>query len=144
MSLRMNVRVRLVSWQGFAEQLAAIRTTVFVLEQGVPAEIEHDGRDPECVHALAEDDQGRALGTGRLLPDGQIGRMAVLAVARGAGVGTALLHALLDAAAERQLPRVQLHAQAHAQRFYARHGFEVSGEEFIEAGIAHVMMQRRP
>ena len=35
-----------------------------------------------------------------------------------------------------------LHAQTHAKGFYEAHGFQVEGEEFMEAGIAHVVMTR--
>src|SRR5512137_863097 len=68
-------RVRLVDWREASETLARIRTTVFVEGQGVPPAIEMDGRDGECAHALAESSSGAPIGTGRLMPDGRIGRM---------------------------------------------------------------------
>lgn len=134
-------RVRLVDWREASGTLSAIRTTVFVGEQGVPPEIEIDGRDPGCAHVVAESDSGEAVGTGRLMPDGRIGRMAVLAAWRGRGVGAAMLEALVAEAKRRGLRETYLHAQAHAKDFYARHGFVVEGEEYLEAGIPHVLMR---
>ncbi|MBX3715316.1 MAG: GNAT family N-acetyltransferase [Burkholderiales bacterium] len=134
-------RVRLVDWREASGTLSAIRTTVFVGEQGVPPEIEIDGRDPGCAHVVAESDSGEAVGTGRLMPDGRIGRMAVLAAWRGRGVGAAMLEALVAEARRRGFRETYLHAQAHAKDFYARHGFVVEGEEYLEAGIPHVLMR---
>ena len=134
-------RVRLADWRDASSALSRIRTTVFVAEQNVPPEIEIDGRDPECVHALAESASGEAIGTGRLMPDGRIGRMAVLAAWRGRGVGTAILAALVDEARRRGLRETYLHAQSHARDFYARHGYVVEGDEYLEAGIPHVGMR---
>ena len=136
-------RVRLVEWRDASAVLSAIRTTVFVGEQGVPPEIEIDGRDPECAHVLAESVAGEAVGTGRLMPDGRIGRMAVLAPWRGRGVGAALLEALMAEARRRGFREVYLHAQSGAKDFYLRHGYAVEGEEYLEAGIPHIGMRAR-
>jgi predicted GNAT family N-acyltransferase len=136
-------RVRLVDWRDASPVLAGIRTTVFVGEQKVPPEIEIDGRDPECVHALAESATGEAVGTGRLMPDGRIGRMAVLAPWRSRGVGAAMLEALMAEARRRGLREVYLHAQSGAKDFYLRHGYAVEGEEYLEAGIPHIGMRAR-
>ena len=138
-----DFRVRLVDWRGASPTLTRIRTTVFVGEQGVPPGIEMDGRDPGCVHALAESAAGEAIGTGRLMPDGRIGRMAVLAAWRGKGVGAALLDALMGEARRRGFRDTYLHAQSHAKDFYARHGYVVEGEEYLEAGIPHIGMRAR-
>jgi len=127
-----------------------IRETVFVAEQGVPAELELDQHDPQCVHALARDDAGRAVGTGRLLPGeghgarvvAHVGRMAVLKEWRGQGVGGALLARLVEAARERGDTEVALNAQSHALGFYRARGFVEEGAEFIEAGIPHRAMRR--
>jgi predicted GNAT family N-acyltransferase len=119
-----------------------IRATVFVDEQKVPAELELDAWDPQCLHAVAFDGAGHALGTGRLLPDGHIGRMAVLQAARGTGVGSALLVALMEAARLRGHGAAVLSAQTHAVPFYRRHGYEVIGGEYLDCNIPHVDMRR--
>ena len=135
--------VMLVDWREARVMLSEVRTTVFVEEQGVPPEIEMDGLDPECTHVLARDLDGFPVGAGRLMPDGRIGRMAVLADWRGSGVGGAMLVALMDEARRRGQPEVYLHSQSHAKAFYERHGFAVEGEEYLEANIPHVGMRAR-
>lgn len=139
---RADIVVELGSWDALRAEAVPIRTTVFVHEQNVPAAIELDAYDPLSVHAVARDRAGRAVGTGRLLPDGHIGRMAVLKQARGGGVGSAILIALMEEARRRGHTAVVLNAQTHAVPFYARHGFTVVSEPFDDAGIAHVTMQR--
>ena len=119
-----------------------VRFTVFVQEQGVPREIELDAHDPRCVHALALDDAGNAVGTGRLLPDGHIGRMAVLTQWRGRGVGGSILDALIAEARRRGFAEVALSAQVHALAFYRAHGFKPVGGIYDEAGIPHQAMRR--
>jgi len=135
-------RIRRADWQRDQAALAHVREIVFVHEQGVPLALEWDGIDPQCQHVLAEDERGMAVGTGRLLPDGHIGRMAVLQSWRQRGVGSALLRELMAMAAERGLSEVVLNAQTQALGFYARHGFSVDSEAFLDAGIAHQRMRR--
>jgi len=122
--------------------LHSVRQQVFVVEQGVPADLERDALDAVCVQVLARDVDGAAIGTGRLLPDGRIGRMAVLPGWRSQGVGEALLQALVQAAMDAGLPQVSLHAQLPACDFYARQGFVPEGSRFEEAGISHLQMRR--
>jgi hypothetical protein len=73
--------VRRADWDRDREDLRRVREAVFVREQQVPLELEWDGLDEACVHVLALDGGGLPIGTGRLLPDGHIGRMAVLLLA---------------------------------------------------------------
>jgi len=122
--------------------LHRVRQQVFVVEQGVPADLERDELDAVCVQVLARDADGAPIGTGRLLPDGRIGRMAVLRGWRSRGVGEALLQALVQAATDAGLPQVSLHAQLPACDFYARQGFVPEGGRFEEAGITHLQMRR--
>lgn len=139
----MTFRVRAAQWERDEAKLKSIRYDVFCVEQGVPESLEWDGIDPQCRHAIAEDEAGREIGCGRLLPDGHIGRMAVRPQWRGRGVGSALLDALIRLASERGDRKVMLNAQTHAMPFYARHGFVAVGEPFDEAGIPHQSMEAR-
>ena len=136
-----NWIVRTVHLDTHLGQLHAIRRIVFIEEQGVPESLEWDRYDARSQHVLAYEPEGIAVGTGRLLPDGHIGRMAVLRPWRRRGVGSALLAALLDLARKQKLPLVRLHAQTHAVGFYAKHGFTVTSDEFPEAGIPHRAME---
>lgn len=140
---RAEVRIELGAWDELAQEATPIRHAVFVQEQGVPVDIELDEWDPLSLHAIARDGDGRAIGTGRLLPDGHIGRMAVRKPFRRQGVGRALLDSLVTAAIGRGLSLLQLHAQTHAEGFYAQAGFVAEGDEFGEAGIPHRRMARR-
>jgi predicted GNAT family N-acyltransferase len=134
--------VRITDWAADSAALRAVRRAVFIVEQGVPESLEWDNFDPQSVHALAVDSHVRAIGCGRLLPDGHIGRMAVLAGWRGRGVGAALLLRLVDLAREAGHRRALLNAQVSAMPFYARYGFTATGEAFEEAGILHRIMER--
>jgi len=136
------VNVQLGPWADLGELASAIRFEVFVQEQQVPISEELDAMDPDCLHALAFGSQGAALGTGRLLPDGHIGRMAVRHVARKKGVGTAVLKALVEAAHTKGFSEVVLGAQLHAKDFYLKQGFVEFGEIFLDANIDHVMMRK--
>lgn len=141
-------RASAVDYADAKDELHAIRETVFVQEQGVPAEIERDALDPACVHVLARSLDGTPIGTGRLVPPDEregarIGRMAVLAPWRSHGVGAAMLAALLHEARARDWHDVSLHAQAGAIDFYLRNGFAPYGPRYMEAGIEHQSMRLR-
>lgn len=138
-----SFHVERVNWQDAEQELRLIREFVFIGEQNVPKELEWDGKDEACVHVLARDDKGRAIGTARMTADGHIGRMAVLRAWRNRGVGSAMLTALITIARARQLPWVQLDAQTQALDFYLRHQFEPQGETFMDAGIPHQHMKRQ-
>ncbi len=133
--------VKRVSWLEAGDVLRAIRTTVFVDEQRVPEDLEWDGLDEQCTHALAQTAAGEVIGTGRLLPDGHIGRMAVVKHWRRKGVGGAILKELIAAAVDAGHASVVLNAQTRALEFYARFGFEVKSDVFMEAGIPHRSMR---
>jgi predicted GNAT family N-acyltransferase len=136
------LRIELLSWEKARAHAAPIRFTVFVEEQRVPLEIELDERDALSVHALVFDRE-KPVATGRLLPDGHIGRMAVLKDWRGRGIGALMLKALLQRAKARGDAEVVLSAQIHAVPFYRAHGFALEGDEYLEAGIRHQAMKRR-
>ena len=134
-------RVVVDRWAALKVHAEPLRHAVFVVEQHVPEDLEYDAFDPVSLHAVAFDASDRPVGTGRLLPDGRIGRMAVARPERGRGVGAALLSALVEEARLRGDREVVLAAQAHATPFYQRAGFRAYGEPFVEAGIDHVMMR---
>lgn len=136
------LRIELLPWSEARAEASAIREEVFVREQGVPRELELDELDTQCLHALARAPDGQAVGTGRLLPDGHVGRMAVRPAWRRHGAGGAILEALVDAARARGLRTVLLSAQTHALAFYGRHGFVAEGDVYQEAGIPHRAMRR--
>ncbi|MFZ3186048.1 MAG: GNAT family N-acetyltransferase [Pseudomonas sp.] len=136
-----EVHVRLADWKKDQAALRRIREAVFIAEQAVPAELEWDADDASAVHFLAFEGE-YPMGTARLLPDGHIGRVAVLKDWRGLKVGDKLLRAVIDEAEKRGLKQQMLSAQVHASSFYERFGFSVVSDEFLDAGIPHVDMVR--
>lgn len=135
-------RVDAADYAADRDALRAVREAVFVREQGVPLELELDAQDPDCLHVLARDADGRPIGTGRLTPAHTLGRMAVLPQWRGRGVGAAMLAALTGLARERRWNAIELHAQVDAIGFYLRHGYLPIGPRYMEAGIEHQSMRR--
>ncbi|MET0377746.1 MAG: GNAT family N-acetyltransferase, partial [Spongiibacteraceae bacterium] len=135
-----ELNIHPATWSADSVKLAAIRRDVFIEEQHVPADLEWDGEDELAQHWLANVD-AHSVGTVRLLRDGHIGRMAVQKAWRLRGVGAALLQTVIAAARTQNLRELYLHAQNHAIDFYARHGFEVEGPEFMDAGIPHRTMR---
>ena len=135
---------RTVRWQEAEDRLRRVRHAVFVVEQGVPESLEWDDADGVSLHALAVDADGAPIGCARLLPDGHIGRVAVLRAWRRRGVGAALLARLIGEAHACGDPRVVVNAQVEAMPFYARYGFVATGDVFEEAGISHRVMERAP
>jgi predicted GNAT family N-acyltransferase len=129
--------LREASWQQDCTEIAQLRRTVFIEEQCVPDELEWDGLDEDALHILAEDVNGNAIATARMLTDGHIGRVAVLRSWRGLGVGRALMSYLLEMAQQRGDSHVFLDAQVDAIDFYRRLGFVAEGAVFMDAGIPH-------
>lgn len=136
-----SVSIDVGDWISLETALKCVRGAVFVVEQGIPDELEWDENDASGRHALAWID-GRPVGCGRLLPDGRMGRMAVLAEYRGHGVGRRILEALIHAARQEGMSLLQLHAQIHALGFYEKAGFVADGPPFDEVGIPHQRMVR--
>ena len=135
-------RIELLNWEQAQPKAGPLRFAIFVGEQNVPPGIELDDLDANCVHALAYDEAGNAIGTGRLLPDGHIGRMAVVQEWRRQGVGAAILEALMEEARRRGHKEVVLSAQLQAAEFYREHGFVAEGKVYEEAGILHQKMRK--
>jgi YbgC/YbaW family acyl-CoA thioester hydrolase len=140
------VDVRLGGWDRLGADARRVRQAVFSEEQGMAAELVADDSDAQALQAVAYNRFGVPVACGRLLRAApglaQIGRMAALATVRGAGLGTAVLDALLEAARERGDREVMLKAQSAAAPFYRRAGFAAVGEPFVEAGMPHLEMRR--
>ena len=135
--------VSIADWSIHEDVIYSIREQVFVQEQGVPIELERDDQDNSCAHVIAElVDSKLMIATGRVLSDGHIGRMAVLAPFRESGVGSLVLGTLIRIAAA-ELTTVYLNSQLGAIPFYERQGFKVVGQDFLDAGIIHRRMTLR-
>ena len=137
----MNITTIICDYESNTEDICAIRYVVFVEEQNVPEELEIDGLDGEAKHVLAFID-GLTIGTGRILSDGHIGRLAVLKKYRGQGAGKLIMKELMKWAKDMNLEKVWLSSQWHAHSFYLDLGFVCVGEIYEEAGIDHIKMYR--
>jgi predicted GNAT family N-acyltransferase len=117
-----------------------LRRVVFIEEQGVSEADEVDDLDDVALHLLALLD-GQAVGSARLLVQGEvgkIGRVCVLSQARGAGIGAALIKAAVARfRGVEGVTKAKLGAQVHALGFYKGLGFEVMGPVYDDAGIDH-------
>lgn len=137
-----QLKIKVADWKKDKDDLKNIRRRVFIEEQNVPEELEWDEFDDSSIHFIATLDE-RAVAVARLKPDGQIGRMAVLAEHRNQGLGSLLLQFVLQQAAKQKLNKVYLHAQTSAIRFYEKQGFASCGEIFYEANIPHREMLKK-
>ncbi len=137
----MNTTSIICDYESHTENICAIRYEVFVDEQNVPEELEIDGLDGEAKHVLTFVD-GVPMGTGRILSDGHIGRVAVLKNYRGLGIGKSIMKELIKCAQDMSLEKVWLSSQWHAHSFYLDLGFVCVGEVYKEAGIEHIKMFR--
>jgi predicted GNAT family N-acyltransferase len=138
------VRVRRARDAAERDAAVALRQRVFCEEQGVPRTLELDGRDGEAIHIVALRG-GDVIGTCRVLLDGstaKLGRLAVASGERGRGLGTRLLRTAEREARIAGAGRVALHAQEQARELYAANGYRPYGEQFVEAGIPHVAMEK--
>jgi len=133
----MTFSIQQVEWAEQQQALCQIRMEVFVAEQRVPVAEEIDGRDGDCIHFLATDRQQHPIACARILPDGQIGRMAVIKSWRGTGLGARILQAAIAYGKKKGMTELYLHAQVDAIGFYQRSGFFVDGPVFLDAGIEH-------
>jgi len=137
----MNIQSIICNYEENQKDICRIRFEVFVNEQNVPEDLEIDGLDNEAKHVLAYvDDQ--AIGTGRILSDGHIGRVAVLEKYRGLGIGKLIMQELINWATESKLNKLWLSSQWHAHGFYLDLGFLCDGDLYEEAGIDHIKMYR--
>ncbi|WP_206955739.1 GNAT family N-acetyltransferase [Trinickia acidisoli] len=136
-----DVTVAAGDWNGLGEDAARVRDAVFVRELRIAAPLVSDEADHDAVHVVAYR-AGDAIAAARLLPDGAIGRLAVLSAARREGIGSLVLRTLIVRAAQQGHACVRLYAQRDAVPFYRQHGFTTVGESFYEAGVEHIEMMR--
>ena len=132
--------------RGAAERqaLLALRHEVFVEEQGVPRELEIDEHDESALQLVAFE-EGRLIGTCRVLEDGdqaKFGRLVVARSARGRGIGAALLGEAERRARALGCERMVLAAQTSAVGLYERAGYTARGDVFLDAGIEHMTMEK--
>jgi predicted GNAT family N-acyltransferase len=137
---KLLIEISIVSFSNQQQDILAIRHRVFTVEQQVDPNIDFDGLDGLALQVLASSD-GIAVGTGRMLTDGHIGRIAVLKEYRGKGIGSDIIQALVNQAREAGMAKVFLGSQVRAVPFYEKLGFSAAGDNYIEANILHTPME---
>lgn len=129
-------------------EVIALRVAIFVVEQNCPyLELDDKDREPQTIHLLGIDEQGKLIAYARILapgvsyPQASIGRILVAKKARGAGVGQQLVNravaALLSIWSD---AGIQIGAQAHLVDFYESLGFIVNSKVYLEDDIPHLDM----
>ena len=139
------MEVREVQTRAELDAALALRERVFCGEQGVTPAADRDGRDGESTHLVAVED-GRVIGTCRLLPRGDVvrlGRLAVEADQRGRGIASKILGLADEVSRGLGARRIDLHAQTYAIELYRTDGYVETGDRFVEEGIEHVSMEKR-
>lgn len=128
-------------------EILKTRQEIFVVEQNCPY-MDIDGLDENSIHVFSMNEEGRVTGCLRVFMRdekkkvAQIGRVVTLT--HGTGLGGILLHKGVEIALERfEADSIYLEAQTYAIGYYAKEGFQVVSEEFLEDGIPHVKMERR-
>ena len=141
----MSPDVRVAESDADREAALVVRRDVFIEEQGVPEEVEMDGKDEDAIHFIATA-SGDPVGTARLREVGsgvgKVERVAVVADRRDDGIGRELMRTLEATAVERDIDRLVMHAQTHVQAFYLSLDYETTSDVFEEAGIDHVEMEK--
>jgi|SRR5690625_453023 len=126
------------------DEAFSIREIVFIHEQNVPPELEKDEFDQTAIHFIGYINK-KPIATGRVrfVDDyGKLERIAVLKEYRGKSYGTQIIEQMELKIRQKKYKKALLHAQTHAIDFYERLGYHVVSDEFMDAGISHVAMEK--
>ncbi|HMK18602.1 MAG TPA: GNAT family N-acetyltransferase [Chitinophagaceae bacterium] len=126
-----------------------LRNQVFIVEQNCVYN-DTDGKDRSAWHLIAvEDDRlvayTRILSPGVSYNDPAIGRVVTSSSKRRSGLGRELMKRSIEAC-EKIFGKtsITLSAQVYLQSFYESFDFIVAGKEYLEDGIPHIEMSRKP
>jgi predicted GNAT family N-acyltransferase len=136
----MTFRVENVDWENEKNRLRKLRERVFVYEWRIPKEYEFDQYDGESDHVLVLDKNDLEVATGRLTPQGEIGRIAVIPEFRGPEIYQTLFHALLHIAKMKDLKDVSVQCDLDGVQYYEKQGFKAIGAVYMDAGIPRQRM----
>ena len=127
-------------------EILKTRSEIFVVEQNCVYQ-DLDDKDQDAYHIFCFNDKGRVAACLRVFwkdekdSIAQIGRVVTLE--HGKGLGGKLLHAGVELAINQfKAKKIYLEAQDYAKGYYAKEGFEVVSEPFLEDGIPHVKMEK--
>ena len=126
------------------EEIKKLRYDTFVVERGVPQDLEFDGKDSKFLHFTLWEKNTlvaclRANENGKLL---HMGRFAVKKELRKNGYGKVLMEKLCEYAKEKGYLGVELSAVETAVGFYEKQGFLKIGDFYLETGVPHIYMKK--
>jgi len=129
--------------------LLQLRNEVFIVEQNCIYK-DLDGKDRSAWHLMAIEND-KLIAYTRILPPGvsyndpAIGRVVTSPSKRRSGIGRELMKRSIEAC-EKLFGTISitLSAQVYLKSFYGSFGFIVVGEEYLEDGIPHIKMKRKP
>ena len=126
------------------EDAARIRVEIFVDEQGFTEEFDSD--DKEAIHFVGYID-GKAVATCRIIKRNSasffIGRIAVIKVFRGKGLGSLIVNAAEEHIKSIGGKSILIHSQMRAAGFYEKIGYTKTGDYDEEEGCPHCMMVKQ-
>jgi len=119
-----------------------LRKLVFADEQGIPANLDQDGKDNLATHFIGINNKEISV-TGRLYIEekqGHLSRIAVHPNYRGKGLGKKIVELLIEKAIQEDLTGLFLYPHAHLEKFYKSFGFktvknynsEIAGHKIIK------------
>ncbi|WP_416304922.1 GNAT family N-acetyltransferase [Neptunicella sp. SCSIO 80796] len=136
----MTLRAKSVDWKNAKDKLTQLREKVFVCEWRIPRDIEFDQQDPRSLHVLIFDEQETPIATGRITPEGEMGRVAVDRHCRHPEVYQKLFKALLKLARKQHIDAVIVQCELEGIDYYQRQGFQPVGTVYMDAGIPRQRM----
>lgn len=144
----MNTTIVEVNNQEMLDTCFAIRSAIFVEEQGVTAEEEFDAYDAlgtEARHILVYVDGVPAASSRLRVVEhvAKLERICVMIDFRKHGLGRVLIDKLEQMATAQGLKKAKLHAQVQASGFYEHLGYAAASDVFMEDGIPHLLMTKK-
>lgn len=137
--------VKIVETKKEHDDAFAVRTKVFVEEQGIPLHLEYDEYDATATHFVMYK-YDEAVGAARLRTvekeTAKIERVSILHSQRGKKLGALLMKEIEKHAITIHINKLKLHAQSYAVPFYEKLGFTVTSPEFMDADIPHRAMEK--
>ncbi|MGB1197991.1 MAG: GNAT family N-acetyltransferase [Thalassotalea sp.] len=137
----MSFSVSRVKWEQAAPLLKNIREKVFVCERRIPKNVEFDRRDRHAIHILVCDDHSQEpIATARILPTGEVSRIAVIQSFRKHKIDRLIIKELLAIAGDLNLDEAFIYSPLDAVQYFTKHNFTPAGAVFMEAGMPRQRM----
>lgn len=145
--MELNIEVKKFSELNLTElyNILQLRSEVFVVEQDCVYQ-DIDGKDQEALHVIGYKNKEivaytRCFKPGYYFEEAAIGRVVVKESERKFGYGHQIMNASDKAIKDYyQTSSIKLSAQQYLIKFYESHGYQTTGEGYLEDGIPHIAM----